>query len=96
MTTETDADGKPVTRLYLTPEQIALLFDDGQTEADIAVEGLGPVVKVSMPAEPLLSELRDHSDARLRVVVNGNGLLVPLSAVGKLHVEATLTATIVQ
>ncbi|MFC6552839.1 Ig-like domain-containing protein [Cohnella cellulosilytica] len=96
MTTETSPDGQPITRLFLTPEQVAQVFSDARTEAVISVEGLGPAVKISMPAAPLLGVLNARPDVRLRVIVNGSGLLVPLSVIGALSEEATVTVTIAE
>jgi hypothetical protein len=96
VTTEIAADGQSVKRLHLTPEQVAKSLANGQADLLITVEGLGSAVKVSLPAASILKLSEGHPDAIVRVIVNGNGLQIPLSGAKEIQGEGTLTVTIAQ
>ncbi|NBD23898.1 Ig-like domain-containing protein [Paenibacillus glycinis] len=89
--TETTGGGRTVTRLRLTPEQTAGLFG-ASASAVIEVAGLGvDAVTIELPAEPLHDALISHPNAELRVIVDGNGLRMPLHVV---QADAVVTVTI--
>lgn len=66
----------------------------GLTEAVIAVNGIGDVVALEMPADALHGVRRIQPEARLRLVVDGHGLLLPLEAVERESVNAVVAVTI--
>ncbi|WP_197286043.1 S-layer homology domain-containing protein, partial [Paenibacillus sp. FJAT-27812] len=96
MTTEIAADGQPVKRLHLTPEQVAKSAAAGQADLLITVEGLGSAVKVSLPAASILMLRETHPNAIARINVNGNSLQIPLSGAKEIKGEGIVTATIAQ
>lgn len=94
VTTVITSDKQFILKISLTPEQLARAFDSGKTNVVITVNDLGSAIQVSLPAASLLSLLHERPDARLQVIVNGNGLQIPLFAMEQLSAAKAFTVTV--
>ncbi|NBD27735.1 S-layer homology domain-containing protein, partial [Paenibacillus glycinis] len=91
---EISADGQTVFKFILSPEQAAEAFARDQQTGVVAVDAPGQAVVVSMPAASLLLAIEGRPDAQLQVIVNGNGMRIPLADIGQLAEGAMLNVTI--
>ncbi|MFS0725687.1 Ig-like domain-containing protein [Paenibacillus sp. 1P07SE] len=63
-------------------------------EAVVAIDGIGDVVVLELPASALQDVSRTWPSARLRLIVDGHGLLLPLEAVEQVSADAVVALTI--
>ncbi|GGE02521.1 S-layer homology domain-containing protein [Paenibacillus nasutitermitis] len=88
-------DGHTMVRLRLTSDQILGLFGTSK-KAIIETSGIGDVIVFELSADDLREANEIYPNSSLRVVVDGNGVVLPLQAVTLVPKEAIVTVAIGQ